>query len=111
MNRGRYWSNFASRATAPASSSSALISSSQVLARPATMREKLGVVATGVFEGVSQDRQALEGAFLVDGLGQPGHDAIEGEEPLRPRHDGTEGVAEEIAQHREPLLQAGAGAA
>jgi hypothetical protein len=37
------------------------------------MVQDVGVVAAGVFEGVGEDGQAVEGAVVVDGLG-PGGD-------------------------------------
>src|SRR5262249_7365436 len=44
--------------------------------RPAAVTEDVGVGATGLFQGVGQDRQAVEGSLVVDRLGQPGNRAV-----------------------------------
>jgi hypothetical protein len=41
-----------------------------VLARLTAMVQDISIVATGVFEGIAEDRHALEGTLVVDGLGQ-----------------------------------------
>ena len=41
-----------------------------MLARLAAMGEDIGVVTASFFQGVGQDGQVAEAAFVVDGLGQ-----------------------------------------
>ena len=50
-----------------------------MLTRLAAVLKDIGVVAAGVFEGIGEDREAVEGAVVVDGLGK-GSDI--GSEPL-----------------------------
>jgi hypothetical protein len=59
--------------------------------------EQVGVRAAGVFEGVGQDRQVVEGAVVVDVPGDRGDGAVV---PLQPRGfggDRAERVAEDVA--------------
>ena len=62
---------------------------SDVLARLPAVVQDVGVVAAGVFEGVGEDGQAIEGTFVVDGLSQGGD--VAGEPRLFDSH-GTEWI-------------------
>src|SRR5260370_1202871 len=59
------------------------------------MGKNIAVVAAGLFEGVGEDRQAVEGPVLVHGLGKS---SDRGREPTRVESDGAEGVAENVTQ-------------
>jgi hypothetical protein len=40
------------------------------------MPQYLRLAATGVFQGVCQDRQKVEGTFVVDGFGEAANGAV-----------------------------------
>ena len=74
-----------------------------VFSRPAAVVQDVGVVAAGVFEGVGEDRQAVEGAVVVDGLGKGGDVRCS---PGGMERDGAERVAEDVTNQirlLEPL--------
>src|SRR5207237_847960 len=56
------------------------------------------VGAAGVFQGVRQDRKAVEGALLVDALGQRDYRPVVPCRPTGVKGYGTEGIANEITQ-------------
>jgi len=66
-----------------------------VLARLPAVVQNVWVVATDIFEGISENGQVRESAFVIDGLGErhdiPGEPALVGE-------DGTEGVAKDVTK-------------
>ena len=66
-----------------------------MLPRLAAVIQDVGVVAAGVFEGVGEDGQAVEGPFVIDGGGK-GNDG--GSEPDGIDGYGAERVAEDAAQ-------------
>src|SRR5947207_279400 len=67
-------------------------------ARPA-VGQYIGVNAPRVLQRVGQDRHSAEGAFLVDGGGEPGGGAaVVGEDGGVDGRRGAEGVAEEVAE-------------
>src|SRR5262249_43800714 len=68
---------------------------SDMLAGLAAVVQDVGVIAGGVFEGVGEDGKTVEGAVIVDGLGQCGDVR---RSPGRIDGDGTEGVAEELTK-------------
>src|SRR5215472_11000474 len=63
----------------------------------ATVCKDVGVVATGFFQGVGQDRQAVEGPIFVDRVCNPQDGLIVPAYPTRIERDSTEGIAEDIA--------------
>jgi hypothetical protein len=65
--------------------------------RLATMIQDVAVGAAGVFKGIGEDRQAVEGSFLVDRLGQLGEGLGKpgGVEPHGSEREGAEDVMEE----------------
>ena len=61
----------------------------------AAMSQNVGIGAAGIFQGIGQDRQAVEGAVGVYGLGETGDGA---REPGGVKGDGPERVAEDTPQ-------------
>ena len=55
--------------------------------------EDIGILAPGILEGISEDREAVEGTLGVDTFGE-GNDGRG--EPGGVEGDGAEGVAEDI---------------
>jgi hypothetical protein len=54
-----------------------------LLVRLTAMSEQVSIVATGLFEGVGEDRKAVESAVVVNGKGQPHDSGAVPEEPNR----------------------------
>jgi hypothetical protein len=69
-----------------------------VLAYRATMFKDVSVSAAGFFQGVGQERQAVEGAVVVDHLGQSGDSTVVPPEPRRQNKDNLKRVAVNIAE-------------
>src|SRR4051794_10278034 len=67
-----------------------------MLPRLAAVVQDVGVLATGFFKGVCQDRQAVEDSLIVDGAS---HSNDGGRQPSRIDTDRSEGVAENITQY------------
>src|SRR5262249_46391526 len=66
----------------------------------AVMRDVV-VIAAGIHQSVGEDRHALEGVLLVDGVGQIDD---RGCKPARIERDGAEGVAEDTAESADRSL-------
>src|SRR4051794_15634189 len=60
--------------------------------------EDLGIGTTGFFQGVAQDRQAVEGLLVVDRPGDLRDQAAVPGEPGRVDDLGSEGIAEDLAE-------------
>ena len=72
-----------------------------VLRRHPAVEQDICVRAAGFFEGVREDRQAVEGAILVD----RGGNGLDGRrEPCGIGGDGSEGIAENVAEEIGLLL-------
>ena len=72
--------------------------SPNVRPRMTTVGQDVGVVAPYFFQGVGQDRQAMEGPVVVTPLSQTGHRAIVPAQPTGGKGGGRpEGVAEDAA--------------
>src|SRR5262249_24915566 len=70
-----------------------------MLTAAAAVRQDLSVSATGVFQGIGQDRQAVEGTLVVDGLADLLYGAVvPGQNGSRRRRQRTEGIAECITK-------------
>jgi hypothetical protein len=61
----------------------------------AAVGEDVRVVAAGVFEGIGQDRHAVEGTVVVDAASERDDG---GREPGGIDGDGPEGIAEDVAE-------------
>src|SRR4051812_29371463 len=76
--------------------------STDMLTRLTAVAKHVGVSASRIFEGVSQDREAVEGTVIVNSLGQ---DNRLGREPARAESNRAEGVGENITEGAGPVLQ------
>jgi hypothetical protein len=65
-----------------------------MLPRLAAVIQDVGIVAARVFEGIGEDGQAVEGAFVIDGGGERNDG---GGEPGKIDSYGAEGVADYVA--------------
>jgi hypothetical protein len=68
--------------------------------------EDVGVGAAGLYQGVGEDGQAVEGPLVVDGLGQPGNRAVIPGQPGWFNGHRAKRVAEEVSQNftlQDPL--------
>jgi hypothetical protein len=65
--------------------------SSNMLSRPAVSEDVL-VLAAGLFESICQDREAVEGPFLVDGLSKLDYRAVIPGKPIGINSDRMKGV-------------------
>src|SRR4051812_20617851 len=78
--------------------------------RRAQVREDGVVGEAGVFEGVGEDRQAVEGAIGVDAFGELWDDAIIPGSPRIVERENAEWVAEDAPSERSGLaVQPGGG--
>src|SRR5262245_47192542 len=75
--------------------------------RPAAVGEAGGVGAAGLFQGVGQDRQAVEGAVVVDGLRQLWDSAVLPRQPGGVGNRRAEWVAENIAEDWQRVQDVG----
>src|SRR5262245_46625811 len=64
------WVAFWSRASGRVQEQAEGPAAAHVRAGAAQVFQEVGVRAAGVFEGVAEDRHAVEGALVVDGLGE-----------------------------------------
>lgn len=69
-----------------------------MLAWLAAVVEDVGISAATFFESIRKDRQAVEGALIVDGLGYLLHSAAIPGEPSSVDYDGTARIAEDAAE-------------
>src|SRR5262249_6549027 len=73
-----------------------------VLTGGMAVRQDRLVAAAGLFEGVTENGQALERALLVDRLSQVRNDTPIPRQPATFEGRGTEGIADDIAEQRVP---------
>src|SRR5262249_19647385 len=74
-----------------------------VLAWPAAVSEDVGVVTAGVLQGVSEDGQAVEGALVVDELGEVANRAVIPGEPGEVEGHGAKSQGAEDVVEQLPL--------
>ena len=70
----------------------------------AAVGQEVGVGTAGVFEGVGQGGQAVEGTVGVEGPGEAGDGAVVPGESGVIDGDGAEGIAEYVAEEETMLL-------
>src|SRR3954453_17546304 len=70
-----------------------------VRAGAAAVTQQVGVGAAGLFEGVGEDRQVVEGAVVVDLPGDRGYGAVVPGQPRGIDGDRAERVAEDLTKN------------